>query len=126
MSRTTNTLLLTHTNHVTGVRLQVRCLLIWGSEGGSGCSPLEGILGELARKRRVFTHSPSTFWTLASQPLNRSLAPFSEWKPPFVVADVFLPMPKTCSACTETLPQGSYVSCWQASSYMHCRCSPTS
>jgi hypothetical protein len=109
-------------------KLQARCHLLWEPPADRQCgtaSPVAGILSALERKRRVFTHSPTTFWKLGSHFLNRSLAPFEEWRPPFVVEDVFLPAPKTCSGCTETLPKGAHVSCWQAASYMHCRCAMT-
>ena len=102
------------------VGMQVKCMLVWGHDGA--CTPIDGILSALECKRQTFMHSPTTFWTLGSQPLNRSLVPFAEWRAPFVVEDVFLPMPKSCSGCTEEVPAGAHVACWQASSYMHCRC----
>jgi hypothetical protein len=101
--------------------LQVLCMLLW-THAKRDCSPVTGILSALERKRRVFKHSPTTFWKLGSQPLNRELQPFSAWKGPFVVEDVFIPAPKTCSGCTEELPAGATVNCWQAASYMHCKC----
>jgi hypothetical protein len=107
-------------------RIQVSCLFQWPENTlRAGCSAMDGIMYQLARKRRVFSHSPTTFWTLASQPLNRTLRPVKEWRAPFLVQDVFLPMPKTCDGCTfgtAELPAHASMRCWQTSSSMHCRC----
>lgn len=95
----------------------MRCSLTWGTLS-SECNAMAAVVHSLERKRRVFMHSPTTFWKLASQPLNRSLVEVDAWEAPFSVDSVFLPAPRTCACSAD---EQTPISCWQEQAYMHCR-----
>lgn len=62
----------------------IRCLFTYAPDS-EGCTAMTGILWELQRKVRAFHQYHHTFWLHNASIVNRDLAKFHEWSPPFPV-----------------------------------------